>query len=467
MENTIQSNQLGTGKIGKLMLRLAIPAVISQIVNVLYSIIDRMYIGNLDTIGQDALTGLGLCFPIIILVSAFSYLFGMGGAPKAAIEMGKGDNAKAEKILGNCTTSLVAASIVLTTIVLIWGEQLLYMFGASDTTIVYAWQYLQIYAIGTIFVQIALGLNLFVTTQGFATTSMLTVVIGAVCNIILDPILIYGFGMGVQGAALATIISQAISASWVLLFLLGKKTKLKIKLKNMAIDWKILLSVMALGISPFVMQATESILNICFNVQLSKYGGDVAVAVMTIIASLSQMIILPLQGITMGGQPIISYNYGQGNIVRVKQAIKLQITICFIYSVIACALIELVPQIFILIFNDSTELVTMATWALRVYMAGIWLFGAQVACQQAFVALGKAGVSLILACLRKVILLIPLIFILPNIISNQVLAVFLAEPIADILSATTTIIVFAITTNRLFKSIDSKVDKETIPNITE
>ncbi len=452
MNNTPEQNKLATGKIGRLMLQLAIPAVISQIVNVLYNIIDRMYIGKLDAVGKDALTGLGLCFPIIILVSAFSYLCGMGGAPKAAIEMGKGDNEKAEKILGNCTTSLLLASTVLTAVVLIWGKQLLYMFGASDITIVYAWQYLRIYAIGTLFVQISLGLNLFVTTQGFATISMLTVVIGAVCNIILDPILIYGFSLGVQGAALATIISQAISACWVLSFLLGKRTKLKIKLKNMAPDFRILISVMALGVSPFVMQATESILNICFNVQLSKYGGDIAVGAMTIIASLSQMILLPLQGITQGGQPIISYNYGQGNMPRVKQAIKVQLIACVVYSVTACALIELMPRFFVLIFNDSPQLVTMATWTLRVYMAGIWIFGAQVACQQTFVALGKAGVSLVLACLRKIVLLIPLIFIMPAILHNQVLAVFLAEPIADILAALTTITVFAITTRKLFSA---------------
>ncbi len=453
MGNT-RENKLATGSIGKLMLQLAIPAVVAQIVNVLYNIIDKIYIGNMADVGDLALTGLGLCFPIIILVAAFSYLFGMGGAPKAAIEMGRGNNDKAEKILGNSTSLLVCSSLVLTAIVLIWGKPLLYLFGASDATITYAWQYLQIYAVGTIFVQLSLGLNLFITTQGFAKTSMLTVLIGAVCNIILDPIFIYALDMGVQGAALATIISQAISATWVVLFLTSKKSKLKIKLPNMLIDWRIMLSIMALGVSPFVMQATESILNICFNSQLSAFGGDTAVGAMTIIASMSQMILLPLQGLTQGGQPIISYNYGHGNMQRVKSAIKLQFIICFSFSIAACAIVELCAPLFVSIFTTDTALQEMATWTLRLYMAGIWIFGAQVACQQAFVALGKAGVSLLLACLRKIVLLIPLIFILPLLLENQVFAIFLAEPIADILAALVTMTIFFISMRSIFKQID-------------
>lgn len=446
-----KERNLGQGSVKKLIFMLAIPTVISQVVNMLYNIVDRMYIGHIPEIGVDALTGLGLCYPIIMIVSAFSYLFGIGGAPKAAIEMGKGDNKKAEKILGNCTASLVIAALVLMSVLLIWGEDLLYLFGASENTITYAFSYLQIYAIGTIFVQISLGLNMFITTQGFTKYSMMTVLIGAVLNIILDPIFIYLFDMGVQGAALATTISQAVSAIWVFKFLTGKKTALKIRKENLRVKKEILLPVLALGISPFIMNATESILNICFNVSLQKYGGDLAVGTMTILSSVFLLCLMPLQGICQGIQPIISFNYGANKIDRVKEAIKIQLIVCFVFTSAYWALLMLFPETFISIFNTDADLVELATWALKIYAFGTFALGIQISCQQTFMALGQAKVSLLLACLRKIILLIPLIFILPNFFENKVFAVFLSEPISDITAAAITAITFIVVMKKLFK----------------
>ncbi|MFI3212559.1 MAG: MATE family efflux transporter [Eubacteriales bacterium] len=442
---------LGEGSVVKLIVALAIPAVISQVVNMLYNIVDRIYIGHIPETGVAALTGLGLCYPIIMIVSAFSSLFGMGGAPRAAIAMGKNNNEEAEKILGNCVTALMISAIVLMSILLIFGENLLYLFGASDNTIIYALDYLRIYAIGTMFVQITLGLNTFITTQGFAKFSMLTVVIGAVTNIILDPIFIYGLNMGVKGAALATTISQALSAIWVLKFLCGKKTKLKIQKKNMKLSPAIILPVMALGLSPFVMSSTESILNICFNVSLQKYGGDLAVGAMTILGSVMSLSFMPLTGITQGIQPIISFNYGARKFDRVKSAIKYEIAICTGFTTLVWVFLMIVPQVFISLFNNDPTLLAYTIWSMRVYAAMLFVIGLQVACQQIFVALGYAKISVFLACLRKIILLIPLIFILPNFFEDKVFAVFLAEPIADVLAATTTVITFIVLMRSLFR----------------
>lgn len=449
--NTKEQNILATEGIGTLLLKLAMPAVISQLVNMLYNIVDRIYIGHIPENGVAALTGLGLCFPIIMLVSAFASLFGMGGAPQAAIAMGRGDHETAEKILGNCFTAIILTSLVLTGVFLCWGKPLLFLFGASTSTIEYAWNYLLIYVCGTIFIQIALGLNMFITTQGFATKAMTTVLIGAILNTILDPIFIFVFKMGVRGAATATIISQAVSAIWVLHFLTGKRTKLRIQKSKMRLNHKILFPVLALGLSPFIMQSTESLLNICFNNSLQRYGGDIAVGTMTILSSVSQLLLLPLQGITQGAQPIISFNYGAGNTSRVKKAIKFQLIICILFTTTMCIIIETFPTAFIRIFNNKEELLTMATWSLRVYCSGMFVLGAQLACQQSFVALGQAKTSLLLAFLRKLILLIPLIFILPAFINNQVLAVFLAEPIADITAAIITVATFSVVTKKLLK----------------
>lgn len=448
------------------MLKLAFPTVLSQIVNMLYNIVDRMYIGHIPETGVDALTGLGLCFPIILIVSAFSSLFGMGGAPNAAIEMGRSNNAKAEHILGNCFSSLICCSIVLTTIILTFGEKLLYLFGASDVTVYYGLEYLQIYAIGTIFVQLSLGLNMFITTQGFTKYSMTTVLIGAIINIILDPIFIYGFNLGVRGAAIATTIAQCASACWVLRFLLGPTTVLKIKKENLAWKKEIIAPVVALGLAPFVMQSTESLLNIAFNSSLSKYGGDLAVGTMTILSSVMTLCFMPLSGMNQGAQPIISYNYGAKRYDRVKEAFKIQIAICGGFTTLVWILAMCVPQIFIAIFNNDPELVELATWSMRIYMAGIFSLGFQSSCQQTFVALGYAKISLVLALLRKVILLIPLIYILPMFFENKVFAVFLAEPVADILATSITVTTFVTVIKKNFAVQNIQGDEVNVEEIT-
>ncbi len=436
------SQQMATAPVWKLIIKLSIPAILAQIVNLLYNVVDRIYIGHMEDVGTAALTGVGLCNPIIVLISAFTMLVAQGGAPRAAIEMGKGDIKKAEKILGNCFSLLIVFAVVLTAAFSIFGEKLLMLFGASEDTIIYALPYMQIYVAGSIFVMFSLGLNMFITTQGFTKISMATVLIGAICNIVLDPIFIFGFKMGVQGAALATIISQGVSAVWVLSFLLGKKTKLRIRKENLLPSAKILLPVLALGISPFIMNATEAVINISFNSSLQKYGGDIAVGAMTICTTVFQMAWVPAQGIGQGAQPIISYNYGARNADRVKQAFKAFLTICFTYVFIFGALIELFPQFFIGIFNDNPDLVDTATWAIRLYGCAMTFFGIQMAVQQTFIALGKAKASLFIACLRKVILLVPLIYILPNFFEDKVFAVFLAEPVSDAISIITASIVF-------------------------
>ena len=447
------SQQMATAPIWSLIVKLSIPAILAQIVNLLYNVIDRIYIGHMEGVGAIALTGVGLCLPIITFMSAFTMLVAQGGAPRAAIEMGKGDIKKAERILGNCFALLIFFAVVLTVVFSVFGEKLLMFFGASEETVIYALPYMQIYVAGSIFVMISLGLNMFITTQGFTKTSMATVLIGAVSNIILDPIFIFGFKMGVKGAAFATIISQAISAIWVLLFLLGKKTKLRIKKENLLPNAKILLPVLALGISPFIMNATEAVINISFNSSLQKYGGDVAVGAMTICATVFQMAWVPAQGIGQGAQPIISYNYGAKNVDRVKQAFKAFLIICFTYIFVFGALVELFPQFFIGIFNDNPELVDTAIWTIRLYGSAMTFFGIQLAIQQTFIAIGKAKASLFIACLRKVILLVPLIYILPNFFENKVFAVFLAEPVSDAISIVTASIVFFFVFRKEMKSM--------------
>lgn len=440
--NPNTSNKLGTENIRRLLFQLAVPSITAQIINMLYNIVDRIYIGHIEGIGSLALTGVGLCFPIIILISAFSSLVGMGGAPQASIRMGAKDSEGAEKILGNCFSLLLIMAAVLTALFLASGETLLMLFGASSDTLPYAMEYLNIYVIGTIFVMMSLGLNSFISAQGYAKISMGTVVIGAVINIALDPIFIFGLNMGVRGAALATIISQCISAIWVLKFLFGSKTTLKIRPKHLKPSGKVLLPVIALGLSPFIMQSTESLLSICFNTSLQKYGGDLAVGSMTILTSCMQILSLPLSGLAQGAQPIISYNFGAGNKERVKEAFRL----LFICSVGFAAIFWLVnmlfPNLFVGLFANDPTLQTMAEWALRIYLAAGFMMGIQIACQQTFVSIGQAKISLFLALLRKIFLLIPLIFILPNFFADKVFAVFLAEPVSDFLAASTTFILF-------------------------
>lgn len=447
-----RQTDLGKDKIGGLIIRLAVPSIAAQLVNALYNIVDRIYIGHIDVIGSTALTGVGVTFPLILIISAFSALIGMGGAPRAAIKMGAGDNEGAEKILGNCTSVLIGLSIVLTTVFMIFKEPLLMAFGASENTIGYSSDYMGIYLIGTISVQLALGLNAFISTQGFATISMATVLIGAITNIVLDPVFIYGFNMGVKGAAIATILSQTLSAIWVVVFLTGKKTKIKIKLSNFKPERKVIFPALALGLSPFIMQSTESLVVVTLNSSLQGYGGDLAVGAMTIISSIMQLVYLPMQGLAQGAQPIISYNYGAGNKDRVKKAFKMFITISLSYSVVMWLFVMLLPQLLVRIFTGDAQLMETASWALRIYMAGIFALGAQTACQQTFVSLGQANVSIILALLRKIILLIPLVYILPLFLADKVLGVFLAEPFADVIAATVTTIVFAVKFPKILKN---------------
>jgi putative MATE family efflux protein len=378
----------------------------------------------------------------------------MGGAPRAAIMMGRGDKDAAEKILGNCATGLVLISAALTVLVLVFGDKLLMLFGGSANTIGYASDYLRIYACGTIFVQLALGLNAFISTQGFARESMLTVVIGAVANIILDPIFIFGFNMGVRGAAWATIISQGISAVWVILFLTGKKTNLRIRREYLKIDWGVFLPCLALGLSPFIMQSTESVIAVCFNSSLLKYGGDLSVGAMTILSSVMQFSMLPLMGLSQGAQPIMSYNYGARNVSRMKESFGLLLKSSLVYAAALWAAVMLFPQVFAGIFTTAPDLIRSTVSALRTYMAASLLFGIQISCQQTFIALGNAKASIFLAVLRKIILLIPLIFILPLFLQDKVRAVFLAEPVADVIAVSVTGIMFAVQFKRLLRKIE-------------
>ena len=448
---------LRTEPLGKLLLKLALPTVAAQLINMLYNIVDRIYIGHIPDIGATALTGVGVCMPLIMIVSAFAALVGYGGAPRASIYMGKKDKETAEKILGNCFVLQIIISIILTAVLLIWNREFLMAFGASENTIEYGVNYMNIYALGTIFVEITLGMNAFITAQGFSKTGMLSVLIGAVANIILDPIFIFGFNMDVRGAALATIISQAFSCIWVVSFLSGKKTFLKIRRKNLGLTPKIILPCLALGVATFIMQASESVISVCFNSSLQKYGGDIAVGAMTILTSVMQFAMLPLQGLGQGAQPIISYCYGAGDTGRVRSAFKLLVKVSMAYSVLLWVLVMLLPGGFAAMFTTDAQLMEFTKTALRIYMAAMFLFGIQIACQMTFNALGRATESIVVAVMRKFILLIPLIYIMPQIFrADQTTAVYMAEPIADALAVTFTAILFA----ARFKKILGKIEKQ-------
>ncbi len=438
----VKKQDMGSGSIPRLLAQLAIPAVIAQIVNLLYNIVDRIYIGHIPEIGASALTGVGLFTPILMLINAFAMLAGAGGAPRAAISMGQKDPKTAEKIMGNCFSLILVFAVGLTAVFYLSAPTLLRWFGASAITLPYAVEYARIYILGSVFVLIVMGMNPFITTQGFAKISMMTTVIGAVINIILDPIFIFVFGMGVKGAALATVLSQAVGAIWILRFLTGKRTLLHLRSSYLKLEGAIILPCLALGISTFVMLSTESLLSISFTSSLSHYGGDLAVGAMTIITSVSQLVFMPLQGICQGGQPIISYNFGARKNDRVKKAFFTQLKACAFYSIFCWIALLCLPQIFAGIFTSDSALADYTTWALRIYMAGIFVLGFQISCQQSFMALGQAKISLLLACLRKIILLIPLIFLLPLFLENKVFAVFLAEPISDIIAAAVTTSVF-------------------------
>lgn len=447
-------NFLGTEPVDKLLLKLALPTVTAQVINMLYNIVDRIYIGHIPDVGSLALTGVGVCMPLILIVSAFAAFVGNGGSPRASIFMGKGDHESAEKTLGNCFVAQIIISIILTLVILRWNRDFLMAFGASDNTVAYGVSYLNIYAMGTIFVQLTLGMNAFITAQGFAKTGMLSVLIGAVSNIILDPIFIFGFHMGVRGAALATILSQALSCTWVLAFLFGKKTRLRIRKKHLVLEKNIILPSLALGLSNFIIQSSESIISICFNSSLLRYGGDIAVGAMTILTSVMQFALLPMQGLGQGAQPIMSYNYGAENADRVKATFKLLLTSSICYATLLWALVMLFPQGFAALFTSDPRLLEFTRTALRIYLACMFLFGIQLACQITFTSLGNAKASIMVAVMRKFILLIPLIYIMPQIYTaDQTRAVYLAEPIADFLAVSFTVVLFTIQFKKSMKQI--------------
>ena len=445
---------LGAEPVGRLLFRLAIPTIAAQIINMLYNIVDRVYIGHMGADGDLALTGVGVCMPIIMFVSAFASLICQGGAPRASIFMGKGDNTSAQRTMGGCFSAQIIVSAVLTAVLLIWNRPLLLAFGAEESTVGYATQYMSVYALGTVFVEVTLGMNQYITAQGFARIGMYTVLIGAVMNIILDPVFIFLFHMGVRGAALATVISQAVSAIWVIRFLSGRGSILRLNRDSLKIRPGLLLPCVALGVAPFVMQASESVISVCFNTSLRAYGGTVAVGSMTILYSVMQFAMMPLQGLAQGAQPISSYNFGARNAARVKQVFKLLLTTSLLYSTALWALIMAFPQMFVTMFNSKPELVSFASRALRVYCAVMFLFGAQIACQMTFVSLGKAAASAVVAIVRKFVLLLPLIYIMPLVMKDKTMAVYTAEPVADFLAVTFTVTLFTVQFRKALRSIE-------------
>ena len=438
--------RLGTAPLAPLIFSLALPTALAQLVNMLYNIVDRIYVGHIPGTGSLALAGLGVTYPILVLITAFSNLIGMGGAPRASVAMGRGDYKTAEKILGNCITLLVVLSVLLSVVFTIFGEPILMAFGASENTLPYAMSYLRIYLLGTLFVQFTLGMTPFITNQGFAKTSMATTCIGAISNIILDPVFIFGFNMGVQGAAIATILSQAISAVWVLAFFTGKRSVLRIRKANLVPDGKTLALVLSLGVSPFLMTATECVIQLAFNTGAATYGGDSAVAIMSILFSVAQIANLPVQGFCQGAQPVVGFNFGAQKLARVRQAFKIMLAVSMGVTTVVVGAVEIAPQLFLGLFSSDAGLIALGTAPLRIYMLGYFFMGAQLACQQTFLGLGEAKISMFIALLRKVILLLPLSLVIPRVFGalglSQLLGLYLAEPISDIVSASTCTILF-------------------------
>ena len=457
---TDNKEMLGSAPIGKLLFKLAVPTVVAQLINMLYNVVDRIFIGHMPEVGDLALTGVGVCMPIILIVSAFAALVGSGGAPRASIFMGKKDIDTAERILGACFGLQIVVSLVLTAVLLVWNRALLLAFGASENTIAYATEYMSVYALGTIFVQLTLGMNAFISAQGFTKISMISVIVGAIANIALDPLFIYAFGMGVRGAALATILSQALSTAWVVYFLCNKKTILRLHTKNLLPTPKIVLPCLALGSATFIMQASESVISVCFNSSLLNYGGDLAVGAMAILTSIMQFAMLPPQGIAQGAQPILSYNYGAKNADRVKKTYKTLLTVCVIYSVTLWLAVMLMPRVFVSIFTPDPTLIDFAAKALRIYYGGMVLFGIQIACQMTFVSLGNAPSSILVAVVRKFVLLLPLIYIVPHLVSDATTGVYMAEPIADVTAVTFTTILFIFQFKKALKKIEVEEEKE-------
>lgn len=451
-----KEKKMATEAIGKLMISMAVPSIIAQIINILYSIVDRIYIGHINGVGMEALTGVGVTFPIITLISAFSAFVGAGGAPLAAIWLGKGDRKRAEKILGNGVTLLVFFTVILMAFFYAFQKPLLYLFGASNATIGYAVSYISIYLAGTIFVELALGLNAFIISQGQSRTAMMAVLLGAASNIILDPIFIFALGMGVKGAAYATVISQALSALWTVGFLINRKSSLTIKWQAMKPDFPVIGNVMALGISPFIMRATESLISIVLNNGLQKYGGDIYVGSLTIMQSVMQMYSAPLGGFTQGVQPIISYNFGAGNFDRVKKLYRSMITVCFLFAAMATVLVMIFPGFFAGMFTNDAQLIALVEKMMPIFMCGMLIFGLQQGIQPTFLALGQAKLSLFIAIFRKVILLVPLALVLP--LKFGVMGIYYAEPVSDVLSAVTATVLFLLNIKKI-------VSKETLQKI--
>jgi putative MATE family efflux protein len=452
---------LGTGNIKSLLFKLSIPTIIAQLINMLYNLVDRIYIGHIAGTGALQLTALGLCTPLILSVSAFAYLVGSGGGPLASIAAGEKNTEKAEKILGNSFVLLVILGLILTGVLLAANRPMLLAFGASSDTIGYALDYMNIYAIGTLAVMLTLGLNLFITGMGFTLTGMLSVLIGAVLNIGLDPLFIFTFGLGVKGAAWATVISQVVSCLWVVFFLVSKKSLWRLRFKNFMPDWHLIWSLLFLGSATFLMQFSESILTVCFNTSLQKYGGDVAVGTMTILFSLMQLSFLPLTGLGQGAQPIISYNYGAKNKERVKETFRYLLIISFAFAVVLWAFVMAFPTAFARIFTSDETLIAHVATPARIYAACLGLFGIQIACQQTFTAIGDAKSSLLAAIMRKFILLIPLIYIVPLIWKdNPEYGVYLAEPIADFLAVSFTATLFYFQSKKALKRLDEPAQEE-------
>lgn len=455
-----KDNRLGNENITRLMISLAIPSVLAQIVNVLYNIVDRIYIGRIPGVGAVALTGVGVTFPIITIISAFSGFASGGGAPLAAIALGQGKRDRAERILGNCVSMLLFFTVILMAFFFVFQKPLLYVFGASDNTIGYSSTYISIYLLGTVFVELAVGLNTFISAQGQARTAMFSVLIGAVVNIVLDPIFIFVFHMGVAGAAVATIISQALSAAWVLRFLCSEKSGIRLKKAGMKPDFFLIGQIMALGVSPFVMSATESAITIVMNHGLQVYGGDLYVGSMTILQSVLQLVFVPINGFTNGVQPIISYNFGAGKFDRVKMTIKRMISITFLAAFVYVVFAMLRPGLFARLFTTDEDLIALVKKVLPVYIAGMSVFGIQSGVQSSFLGLGQAKISLCIALLRKVILLIPLALILPRFFG--VMGVYYAEPVADILSVLTASTLFLLNIRKILsKEMLAKVTHTT------
>ena len=429
-------NDFSRGSIVKNIINMAIPMTMAQLVNVLYNIVDRIYISMIPDIGFSALTGLGVCLPAISIVAAFANLFGMGGAPLCSIERGRSNHKEAERIMGNSFIMLAASGILLTVVGLMIKKPMLYLFGASETIYPYADSYLTIYLLGNVFVMISLGMNNFINSQGFGRMGMLTIVIGAVLNIILDPVFIFALGMGVQGAALATIISQCVSAIWVLKFLTGKKAIYTLNKRSFILDLRRIRRIIGLGISGFVMQVTNSLILILSNSTLQIFGGDLYVGIMTVINSVREVVSMPVMGLSSGAQPVIGFNYGAKKLKRVKSSIKFIILVSVVYNTIVWILIQGFPAFFIRIFDDDPAVFQAGIPAIRLFFIGFFFMALQYTGQTIFLALAKSRWAVFFSIFRKVVLVLPLVILLPRIGGLGTTGVFLSEPISELIGGT-------------------------------